>query len=190
MHDYEFVTIGELGQVTDPFGVLDRAEELGKKTVNTVQDLLGQGAATMTQGTPPAASSPTGAHRAQVATQRDPLNLRDQPSTNGAIVGQLAKGAIVTYTATADGPGSTNGWAFCIGANGEGLGWASMDYLHNVDSQTPATNPPTVHGGGGPAVVAVKPAAPSDDNTLLYALGAGAVAGVLYLVLRKKKHAA
>lgn len=63
--------------------------------------------------------------KAIVTTQQDPLSLRNQPSTNGSVVGSLPKGATVIVT----GPMQNN---FYPVAYGSAHGYASASYLKMV----------------------------------------------------------
>lgn len=74
---------------------------------------------------------------AVVATQTDPLNVRDQPSTSGSVIGQLQKGSTVTITGGPEsGPGSSSGWAHVQQGNLQG--WAALDFLHDGSGQAAA----------------------------------------------------
>ena len=73
---------------------------------------------------------PNAGSTAVVATQSDPLNVRDQPSTSGNVIGQLQRGSTVTITGGPDaGPGSSSGWVHVQQGNLQG--WASLDFLHD-----------------------------------------------------------
>lgn len=66
--------------------------------------------------------------QARVATQRDPLNVRDRPSTDGKVVGKVARNTIVDVTGpVVQGKGSVKGWAPI--RQGNIVGFASVDYL-------------------------------------------------------------
>lgn len=66
--------------------------------------------------------------QAQVVTKTDPLSMRSKPSTDGAIVTKIPRGAIVAVNGpTVPGKGSTKGWAPVT--YGTFTGFASADYL-------------------------------------------------------------
>ena len=70
----------------------------------------------------------TALFQAQVATQNDPLRVRDEPGVGGSKIGSLPRGAVVDVLDTALNAGW---WRVRYGAL---VGYASCEYLKRIDA--------------------------------------------------------
>lgn len=69
-----------------------------------------------------------------VNTQRDPLNIRSQPSSSSKAVGSAVKGSALQITGKiVSGPGSKKGWAPVQKPGTNIVGYAAVDYLSDID---------------------------------------------------------
>jgi uncharacterized protein YgiM (DUF1202 family) len=78
--------------------------------------------------TPTGSASPGGSYRAgdQIAVDTDYLNLRQSPSTSGAIIASMPRGTLGTIL---EGPTSANGFAWYRIETSLGTGWAASEYF-------------------------------------------------------------
>jgi uncharacterized protein YraI len=95
--------------------------------------------------------APLAQARPNVIVRNDMINLRNAPSTNAGVVGQLARGQLCTIT----GRDSTNGW-WQVQCPGGAVGWV-FGQLVDTDGNTGSI--PVINVAQAPIVVTPPPAA-------------------------------